>query len=187
MPTHIETIVDRDGAEWFALDDQLCELLEFPADARCHQLLHQKERTFRVLEHSDGTREEVDLISEVGLYMLLLVSKAQAVQPFKSWVLEIVSPTLAEDGIYLMGEETLFHVPKDYVVTHDEIWSGDLDEASNAQDLATFHLPHLRQHGTAELTAYIIYTADGGTIWLSDFRGAFQSKNKRKRNHTEAA
>ncbi len=187
LPIHIEAIADTDGNEWFVLDKQLWKLLELHEDARCHQLLHPKEWTFQVLEHCDGARREVDLISEVGLYMLLLVSKAQAVQPFKSWVLDVVAPTLAEDSLYVMGEETLFHAPTGYDLTHDEVWSGDMDGAGSAYELATLYLPMLRQKGTTEMIAYIIDTADGRSIGLPNYTSAIQRKNERKRTHHCAA
>jgi hypothetical protein len=150
LPIPIETIVDRDENEWFVLDNQLWKILELPEGARCHQHLRPKEWTVRLLEDCNGINEEVDLISEAGLYMLILASKAQAVEPFKSWVLETVAPTLAEDGLFTMGEEQYCPAPNGYEITHEDIWGGHLTDSGDVRELAERFLPELRKTGSAD-------------------------------------
>lgn len=186
LPIHIETIVDRDGEEWFVLDDQLCALLKFPKDLGYQKLLSPGDWASNYLD-DDSNELKADLLSEAGMYMLILLSQAEAIQPFKSWVLDVVAPTLAEDSLYMMGEETLFHPPTGYDLTHDEVWSGDLDGSGSAYELANVYLPMLRQKGTAEMMAYIMETADGDYIGVPDYTLATQRKNERKRSYHCAA
>ena len=87
-------------------------------------------------------------MSEPGLYMLLLFSEAVAVQKFQNWVLNVVSPTLAEDSIYTMDEELHCRPPRGYETNRDDLWSGTLEGSGCARELAKDYLPELRQLGT---------------------------------------
>jgi hypothetical protein len=152
LPIRIEiSFVDDDGTEWFVLSEQLKGLLEHPEEIEYRQLLLDfGEYAIEFVEHDDGRSEEVELVSEAGLYMLLLVSKASAVQPFKSWVLDTVAPILTEDGQYLMGEERTVPVPSGYNLSHKDIWSGELNGPRDAIELAIRFLPDLRKTETTD-------------------------------------
>ena len=48
----------------------------------------------------------VNVVSEPGLYGLLLKSRIPAAQQFKRWVKQVVLPAIRKDGAYIKGEET---------------------------------------------------------------------------------
>ncbi|MFD0860565.1 BRO-N domain-containing protein [Roseovarius aquimarinus] len=146
----IETHFDGGGTAWFVFSKQLQDLLELPEEFDHHEFFDLEDWNLDLIERDDGTKAEIELVSEAGLYMLILMSEAQATQPFKSWVLEIVAPTLAEDGQYAMSEERSVPAPIGYNLSHQDIWSGDLSETGNAIDLAERFLPALRQTGTTD-------------------------------------
>lgn len=45
------------------------------------------------------------LISESGLYKLILRSDKPQAKPFQDWVTRVVLPAIRKDGGYIMGEE----------------------------------------------------------------------------------
>lgn len=159
LPTHIETSFGSDGTEWFVLDQQLQEQLALPEEFDHHECLTLEDWCLDLVEREDGWHEEVELVSEAGLYMLVLMSTARAVHPFKSWVLDVVAPILAEDGLYAMGEERTVPAPVGYDLSHKDIWSGDLEDTGDAVQLAMHFLPDLRE--TAMTDCGVIQVIDG--------------------------
>ncbi len=149
LPTHISSIFDGSGTEWFVIDNQLRELLDILDGFANHELLEPRDCAFALLEKDGGMNDELELVSEPGLYMLLLMSEAQPVQPFKSWVLDTVAPTLAEDGLFLLGEERSWPAPRGYNFTHDTIWDISASGPSSAIDLSRVFIPALRKNEVA--------------------------------------
>ncbi|WP_319237465.1 BRO family protein [uncultured Propionivibrio sp.] len=45
------------------------------------------------------------LISESGLYKLIMRSDKPGAKPFQDWVTKVVLPAIRKDGAYIMGEE----------------------------------------------------------------------------------
>ncbi|MDQ7835598.1 MAG: BRO family protein [Humidesulfovibrio sp.] len=49
--------------------------------------------------------QKVAVISESGLYKLIMRSDKPAAKRFQNWVTREVLPALRKDGMYVMGEE----------------------------------------------------------------------------------
>lgn len=45
------------------------------------------------------------VVSEGGLYALIMVSRKPAARRFKLWVTDVVLPAIRKDGMYIKGEE----------------------------------------------------------------------------------
>ncbi|SER75703.1 BRO family, N-terminal domain [Tranquillimonas rosea] len=186
LPIWIPTVKDdRDGA-WFILTDQLRKLLELPKDFDHEEMLDLDEWSRRPLELGQGENREFQLISESGLYKLILLSDARPVQAFKSWVLHTVAPSLAEDGLFKMGEEAFFHAPEGYDLTQDDIWDEFASDSGSASDLARRYLPELRKWGTAE-EGMVCLLDRQPTLLEQNVADAFARKAERQRVPREAA
>jgi len=107
------TVWDRDGEPWFVAKETLAALgmdLTNGGPARYMKHLDQTEKT-------KVTRKELPqlfrgshapsylMISEAGLYKLIMRSnKPEAIQ-FQDWVTKVVLPAIRKDGAYVQGEE----------------------------------------------------------------------------------
>lgn len=48
---------------------------------------------------------QITIISESGLYKLVMRSDKPQAKPFQDWVTKVVLPAIRKDGAYVMGEE----------------------------------------------------------------------------------
>lgn len=113
-------IVELNGQPWFVAVD-VCRALGFnlSAGAAPHmQKVAQDER--RVLKAADlpksalGSAPSVSVVSESGLYKLVMRSDKPQARLFQDWVTRDVLPAIRKDGAYIMGEE--------------KVASGEMDE-----------------------------------------------------------
>ena len=102
-------VIDREGAPWFVAAD-VCEALALKRDAHNGSLqnhmraLEGSEYTTQALPSASTTRKQY-IISESGLYALILRSRKPEAQQFRKWVTSVVLPAIRKDGAYVMGEE----------------------------------------------------------------------------------
>jgi prophage antirepressor-like protein len=96
-------VLDRNGEPWFVAQDVLYAL-GYPQTSHGKALakLDPDER-FMSQVHK-GVRS-MTLVSESGLYSLILNSKKPDAKTFKKWVTWVVLPAIRKDGAYVMGEE----------------------------------------------------------------------------------
>lgn len=98
-------IVDINGEPWFVAAD-VCKILGIENHGNAYQRLHKNEvtnirRTY--LGMSPG--RDATLISESGLYKLILRSDKPQAKSFQDWVTRTVLPAIRKDGAYFVGEE----------------------------------------------------------------------------------
>jgi len=149
-PIWIPTVKDDDQEAWFLLNTHVRAALELPEGFDHEEFLAPDEWSHDLFQYNDGQKEERCLVSEAGLYKLILLSEGSMFTKFKRWVMEVVAPTISEDGLYEMGEEGEFPSPVGYSLTHSHIWDGDACCCGSARSLATHYLPELRRYGTAD-------------------------------------
>ncbi|WP_322978533.1 Bro-N domain-containing protein [Pseudomonas sp. C11] len=104
-------IVELDGKPWFVAVD-VCHALGFnlSAGAAPHmkKMAHDERR---VLKAGDlpksvlGSAPSIAVISESGLYKLIMRSDKPEARRFQDWVTRDVLPAIRKDGAYIMGEE----------------------------------------------------------------------------------
>lgn len=98
-------VIDRDGASWFVAKD-VCEVLGLKPDATNGSLqghirrLDADEWVTAPLPSVSGTRKQY-LISESGLYSLILTSRKPEAKAFKRWVTSEVLPAIRKNGGYM--------------------------------------------------------------------------------------
>lgn len=91
--------VDRDGDPWFVLKD-VCEALDITNPSAVAARLDPDERA----KFNLGRQGEATIITEAGLYNVILRSDKPAAQDFRRWVTHEVLPTIRRNGAYMTPE-----------------------------------------------------------------------------------
>lgn len=177
LPIWIPTIQHYRQKPWFILNIPLRTALELPEGFDHEEFLDLKDWSRDLHEYANGENAELLLVSESGLYQLILLSKAKMFSKFKNWVMQVVAPTIADDGLYWIGEESKYPAPTGYDLTHANIWDEDASDFGSARDLANRYLPELRRD---------TYCTDG-IADLNDLIFAVGKKDKRRRTIAQAA
>lgn len=105
-------VVMIDGNPWFVALDA-CRCIGLQKGGKSLAVLDQSEWTTLLKSKSDpisfalfdGCMGRVTIISESGLYKLIMRSDKPAAKRFQNWIAREVLPALRKDGMYVMGEE----------------------------------------------------------------------------------
>ncbi len=90
-----------DGDPWFVGLDA-CKILGITSHRKSLALLDDDERGVRTMPSPSGLQEYV-IISEAGLYSLILRSRRPEAKAFKRWVTHDVLPSIRKTGSYSVG------------------------------------------------------------------------------------
>jgi prophage antirepressor-like protein len=105
-------VIRIDGEPWFSAPDSFRALcLDLKSGTHNHlRGLGQDER--RLIRHGDhpyffaGSKaSSMTIISESGLYKLIMRSNKPEARQFQDWVTRDVLPAIRKDGAYIQGEE----------------------------------------------------------------------------------
>lgn len=98
-------VVTRDGEPWFVARD-VCDVLAITNAGNVLAALDEDERSS--IHIADGTSGNPNkaLVSEAGLYSLILRSRKSEAKAFKRWVTHDVLPSIRKRGGYLTPEAT---------------------------------------------------------------------------------
>ncbi|PZU25034.1 MAG: BRO domain-containing protein [Shinella sp.] len=104
---HKIRVVDIDHQPWFVAAD-VCRILELPTEKGVFMHLKrlgddEKRRLAPNLVGGKGV--SISIISESGLYKLIMRSDKPEARAFQDWVTRIVLPAIRKDGGYIVGEE----------------------------------------------------------------------------------
>ena len=92
-------IVEKDGEPWFVARD-VCKVLEITkVDAAIRNLDADEKGAHTV--STPGGNQEMTIVSEAGLYSLILRSRKPEAKAFKRWVTHEVLPSIRKTGAYL--------------------------------------------------------------------------------------
>lgn len=94
--------ITRDGEPWFVAVD-VCRALEVGDTGKATGRLDDDELT-RIKIVSGGQSREVIVVSEAGLYGLVLGSRKPEAKEFKRWVTHEVIPSIRKHGAYMTPE-----------------------------------------------------------------------------------
>lgn len=94
------------GEPWFVLKD-VCDVLGLSTPARVAERLDSDEVSRAHLIDSVGRSQEMTIISESGLYNVILRSDKPEAKPFRKWVTAVVLPSIRKNGGYIAGQEEL--------------------------------------------------------------------------------
>ena len=95
--------IEKDSEFWFVAKD-VCEVLELSNITEALRGLDDDELTSEILK-SGGQGREMRLISESGLYALIMKSNKPEAKRFSRWVRKEVLPALARTGTYTITKQ----------------------------------------------------------------------------------
>ena len=95
----------KDGEPWWVAKD-VCDVLGLSNPSESLKALDEDELTSETLR-SGGQGREMNLISESGLYTLILRSNKPEARSFRRWVTHEVLPTLRKTGHYSIDENLM--------------------------------------------------------------------------------
>lgn len=98
--------MNASGEPWFVLKD-VCDVLGLSTPARVAERLDSDEVSQAHLIDSMGRSQEMTIISESGLYNVILRSDKPEAKPFRKWVTAVVLPSIRKNGGYIAGQEEL--------------------------------------------------------------------------------
>lgn len=98
----IRTLTDPQGDPWFVAAD-VCRVLEHSNATLALRYLDKTERANKNLGLLGLAN--ANIISESGLYKLIMRSNKPQAKPFQNWVTQVVLPAIRKDGMYVAGEE----------------------------------------------------------------------------------
>ncbi len=107
---HQIRVVTIGGEPWFVAKDALKVLTVGlrsngkPNTTRSLGYLDDGEKGVHQI-HTLGGPQRVSIVSESGLYKLVLRSDKPEAKPFQDWVTKEVLPAIRKDGAYIKGEE----------------------------------------------------------------------------------
>lgn len=102
-------VVEIEGNPWFVAMD-VCKALDYNVKSdgtvnTTNALSGLRENEVITARISDNRGKAPKLISESGLYKLIMRSEKPEAQRFQDWVTRDVLPAIRKDGAYIMGEE----------------------------------------------------------------------------------
>lgn len=92
-------VVDMNGEPWFVAKD-VCECLELGNPRTSIALLDEDEKGVHTMD-TPGGQQEMSIVSEAGLYSLILRSRKPEAKAFKRWITHEVLPSIRKHGGYL--------------------------------------------------------------------------------------
>jgi len=95
--------VQRGGEPWWVLKD-VCEVLELSNSRMVAERMDEDEKGVSIIDTLGG-KQELTVISESGLYNVILISRKPEARKFKRWVTHEVLPSLRKYGAYITSEK----------------------------------------------------------------------------------
>ena len=91
-------VVIHNGEPWFVAKD-VCDCLELTNTAQTISYLDDDEKGVTT-NYTPGGKQEMSMISEAGLYSLILRSRKPEAKAFKRWVTHDILPSIRKTGSY---------------------------------------------------------------------------------------
>lgn len=97
--------IQKDGEPWFVLKD-VCNILSIGNAAVVYARLDEDEKGVGQIDTLGGN-QKMSIISESGLYNVILRSDKPEAKPFRKWVTSEVLPSIRKTGGYIQGQDQL--------------------------------------------------------------------------------
>lgn len=91
--------IQRNGEPWWVLKD-VCDVLELSNSRMVSDRLDEDEKGVSIVDTLGG-KQELTVISESGLYNVILLSRKPEARKFKRWVSHEVLPAIRKHGAYI--------------------------------------------------------------------------------------
>lgn len=101
----LRTLTDENGEPWFVAKDA-CGVLELSNVGQALARLDDDEKSSIILNDGTPGNPNKAIVSESGLYVLILASRKPEAHEFKRWVTHEVLPSIRKHGAY-MTKQTL--------------------------------------------------------------------------------
>lgn len=95
-------VVERKVQPWFVAKD-VCDILELGNPRSSLALLDEDEKDVHSMD-TPGGKQEMTIISEPGLYSLILRSRKPEAKAFKRWVTHDILPSIRKSGGYMTAK-----------------------------------------------------------------------------------
>ena len=112
-----------DGEPWFVAAD-VAEILGYDRSRNALRMLDEDEKGAHSVS-TPGGDQSVQIVSESGLYSLILRSRLNGAVPFRRWVTGEVLPALRRNGSYTTGQQ--YELPRTYAEALREL-AGTVEE-----------------------------------------------------------
>lgn len=96
---NVRTQVKEDGSIWFVAKD-VCDVLGLGNPSQAISRLREKDKDSLISNDVVGRTKEMTIVSEFGLYELVLGSRKENAQKFKYWICDEVIPSIRKTGSY---------------------------------------------------------------------------------------
>lgn len=96
--THEIRVIVIDGEPWFVGKD-VCNVLEHTNSRMALERLKDYEKSVSSV-YTRGGNQDMAIISESGLYRLVLTSRKPQAEPFQNWVVQVVLKQIRKTGSY---------------------------------------------------------------------------------------
>ena len=110
-------VIEQDGEPWFVAK-YVCEILgiQNPRDAIAKSLDDDERGVSEISTPSNGGYSKVNIISESGLYTLIMRSNKPEAKQFRRWVTHEVLPDIRKHGMYLneKAREAALNDPEEF-------------------------------------------------------------------------
>lgn len=94
----VRTHTDADGQVWFVATD-IARILGYKDASHALRGLEEDEKGLHIVETLGG-KQTLTIVSEAGLYTLLVRARVEAAKPFRRWVTHEVLPSIRRTGSY---------------------------------------------------------------------------------------
>ena len=95
----VRVLVKDDGNPWFCVKD-ICEVLQIRNARKVLDHIDSSERDGVYLSDVTGRHQKMNVISESGLYKLIMRSDKPEARKFQDWVTREVLPSIRKTGFY---------------------------------------------------------------------------------------
>lgn len=96
----LRTLTDKDGEPWFVAKD-VCDILELSNVGQALARLDEDEKNSIILNDGTPGSPNKAIVSEPGIYSLVLASRKPEAREFKRWVTHEVLPRIRRTGGYI--------------------------------------------------------------------------------------
>ena len=102
----LRTLADEAGEPWFVAKD-VCDVLELSNVGQALARLDDDEKSSITLNDGTPGNPNRAIVSESGLYALVLASRKPEAHEFQRWVTHEVLPSIRKHGGYMAGQERM--------------------------------------------------------------------------------
>jgi anti-repressor protein len=92
--------ISKDGDPWFVAKD-VCDVLEISNGRDAVSRLDEDEKNTVVIADGNRGNPNMTIISESGVYALVLTSRKEEAEQFKRWIRKEVIPSIRKHGAYI--------------------------------------------------------------------------------------